>query len=164
MPTNTSRKLLVPALILVLGAAGCTAKAGTTPAGGGQDTDLKYSQCMRDQGLSWFPDPGADGGLRVSVPEGTDQSKVDKAEQACKAYAPGATRGGPLAEEDLDKLRQMSQCVREHGFEKYPDPDADGGIHLDSKTTGLSPDTPGFEKALQECRKLLPPKRSRGDS
>ena len=179
MTTKTRKQLLSAfALTLVVAVAGCTAdedpgvatadpgasKAGAIATGGGQDSDLKYSQCMRDQGLTWFPDPGPDGGLKVSVPDGTDQSKVDKAEQACKAYAPGARQNGPISADDLNRLRQMSQCMRDHGFAKYPDPDAKGGIRIDQKTTGISPDAPGFEKAAQECRKYLPPQRNKGKS
>jgi hypothetical protein len=184
MTTNTRSQrpaflLSAFALMLVAAVAGCTADqdpgvataapgastvAAAAPAAGGDDSGRKFSQCMRGQGLTWFPDPGQDGGLRVSVPDGTDQSTVDKAEQACKAYAPGARQNGPLSADDLDKLRQVSQCMRDHGFAKYPDPDANGSINIDERATGISHAAPGFEKAVQECRKYLPPRRSKGDS
>lgn len=168
------------ALMLAVGTAGCakgedptvaTANSGapkagaTATTGSGQDSGLKYSQCMRDQGFTWFPDPGADGGLKVSVPESTDQSKYEKAEEACKAYAPGSSQnGGKISEEDLNKVRQMAQCIRDHGFSKYPDPDANGGTQINEESTGISHDDPAFQKARQECQKYMPPRKSGGNS
>lgn len=159
------------ALLFVIGAAGCAKKnepsvatvnpgSGTvTKPAGGEQSALKYSQCMRDQGLSWFPDPDAQGNLKVSAPEGVDQSKVDQANEACKKYLPSGGGAGQISTEDLDKIRQMAQCVRDHGFPKYPDPDANGSIAIDSQTTGIQPDDPKFQAAMQECQKYMPPKK-----
>jgi hypothetical protein len=170
---------MVPALALLfaVGAAGCSRDndpgvASASPgapkasaAGNGEGSGLKYSQCMRDQGFAWFPDPGPDGGLKVSVPEGTNQTKFNQAEQTCGVYAPGAGQSGrKLSDEDLDKVRQVSQCMRDHGFPKYPDPDASGSITIDSKALGVEPDDPAFQKAMQECQKYLPPRKSGGSS
>ncbi|MET0236948.1 MAG: hypothetical protein ABW224_20030 [Kibdelosporangium sp.] len=139
------------------------AKTSVAPAGEG--SGLKFSQCVRDQGFPWFPDPGPDGGLQVSVPEGTDQAKFKKAEETCKVYAPGAGQnGGKLGAEDLDKVRQVSQCMRDNGFPKYPDPDATGSITIESSVLGVEPDDPAFQKAMQACQKYLPPRKSGGNS
>lgn len=172
------RTLAAVTLLLAVGTAGCaghddptvatagsgTPKASAGAAANGQDSRLKYSQCMRDHGMTWFPDPGPDGGLGVRVPAGTDENKLEKAQEACKAYAPGSNRNGKLSDEDLNKLRQMSQCVRDHGFSKYPDPDSNGGINVNNETLGVAPDDSAFLKALQECRKYLPPRKSGGNS
>lgn len=161
------------ALMLAVGVGGCAkkddpsvatanpgAKTGSSTPATGQESGLKYSQCMRDQGMSWFPDPGSDGGLKVSVPEGTDQAKLDKAEATCKPYLPGGNGAGPgMSEADIAKMRQMAQCIRDKGFAKYPDPDANGSIHIDEDVTGIKPDDPAFQKAMQECQKYLPPKK-----
>jgi hypothetical protein len=166
-------------LLLTVGAAGCgrhhdpavaTANSGAPNASAGAAADgekslLKFSQCMREQGLTWFPDPQPDGGLVVHNPDGVDQSKVDKAEQACNKYYPAGNGGGPIPAADLAKIRQVSQCMRDHGFAKYPDPDANGSITVDSKVLGVEPTDPAFRKAIQECRKYLPaPKSSKGNS
>lgn len=185
MPTNTKKQrpglvLSAFALMLAVGTAGCakdedptvvTADSGAPKAGAtattdsGENSALKYSQCMRDQGLAWFPDPGADGGLKVSVPEGTDQGTYKKAEDACKAYAPwGGKQGRPISKEDLSKIRQVSQCMRDQGFDKYPDPDANGSISIDSKVIGAEPDDPAFQKAIKECNKYMPTPRNKENS
>ncbi|MET7403427.1 hypothetical protein ABZS66_59140 [Dactylosporangium sp. NPDC005572] len=172
---------IVPAIVLLLavGAAGCsrhddpavaTANSGAPDAGAGAAGDgetslLRFSQCMRDQGLTWYPDPQPDGGLVVHNPDGVDQGKLAKAEEACKRYYPGGSQRGPIPAEDLAKIRQVSQCMRDHGFANYPDPDANGSITIDSKVLGVEPDDPAFQRARQECDKYLPaPKRSKGTS
>jgi hypothetical protein len=158
-------------MVLVLftaGAAGCTRNAGPTVAtagpGGvqasagadGERSAPRYSKCMREQGLTWFPDPDAQGGLTVHNPDGVDQREVERAEQACKAYAPweGPKKAAPAA--DLERLRQVSRCMREHGVEKYPDPDAYGGVTIDSQAVGVDPDSETFRKARQECERYMP--------
>jgi hypothetical protein len=173
--------LVTLALLLAVGTAGCTrpddpevATAGSGPGaaagsraapGGEEDSPLRYSQCMRDQGLPWFPDPQPDGGMKVSVPDGTNPAKMDKAEKACQKYQPGADENGPpLSAADLDKLRQVAQCIRDRGFPKWPDPDSHGRTTIDSKTLGADPNDPAFVKAQQECHKYAPPRPKRSGS
>jgi hypothetical protein len=137
----------------------------TATAGSGEASLLKFSRCMRDQGFPWYPDPQPDGGLVVHNPDGVDQSKLDKAEDACKKYYPGQGQEGPIPAEDLEKIQQMAQCMRDHGFAKYPDPDASGSINIDSQVLGVEPNDPAFQKAMHECQKYMPaPKSSKGNS
>ena len=170
MPTNTKKQRTVLilsafALALSMGTAGCAKDKAPTVATGdpGEASPLKFSQCMRDQGLTWYPDPQPDGGLVVHNPENVDQSKVDKAEEACKKYNPAESRQGPMPAEDIAKMRQVSQCMREHGIEKWPDPDANGGVFIDEKS-GISPEAPAVQKAQQECQKYRPTPRTKGTS
>jgi hypothetical protein len=77
---------------------------------------------------------------------------------------PEANQNGKISDADLNKLRQMAQCIRDHGFSKYPDPDSNGSTQISSRALGVEPDDPAFEKARQECQKYLPPRKSRGNS
>jgi hypothetical protein len=55
--------------------------------------------------------------------------------------------------------------MRDHGFAKYPDPDANGSVTIDSKVLGVEPDDPAFQRARQACNKYMPaPKNSKGNS
>ncbi len=185
MSTNTKkhRPLWIGsalALVLTLGAAGCgrhddpsvaTAGSGGAPKAGaaapadGDKSLVRFSQCMRDQGLKWYPDPQPDGGLVVHSPDGVDQSTLDKAQQRCQKYYPSGSGGAPIPAADLAKIRRVAQCVRDHGFAKYPDPDANGSTSIDAKVLGVEPTDPAFKNALQECGKYLPaPKSSQGTS
>ena len=174
MPTMTNKHrptmmiLSAFSLVLALGMAGCgkdgdpsvaSANPGSTHAGGnGADSApsaLKFSQCMRAQGFSWYPDPDSGGNLNVNEPDGIDRTKYEKAQTTCDVYAPWGNGNSKKSAGDLDKLRKVSQCMRDHGFAKFPDPDQNGSINLD-KNSGITPTDPGFQKAQQECQKYAP--------
>jgi hypothetical protein len=55
---------------------------------------LKYAICMRGHGLSWFPDPNAQGHLDVSFPrgDGPDDPQYVAASKACSDDLPGGAR------------------------------------------------------------------------
>jgi uncharacterized protein (DUF305 family) len=52
-----------------------------------RDKMVKFAQCMRQHGID-MPDPGADGAFKVRVKKG-EEAQMDKAQTACKEYAPG---------------------------------------------------------------------------
>jgi hypothetical protein len=58
---------------------------------------LRYSACMRENGVPNFPDPktNAEGGIELSAGSGLDPSspQYKAAEKACKELAPGANGG-----------------------------------------------------------------------
>jgi hypothetical protein len=107
--------------------------------------------------MTWYPDPDPDasGNLNAKEPAGVGEAKYQQAQKACEVYAPWGNGNSKKSSADLDKLRQVSQCMREHGFAKFPDPDQNGSINLD-KNSGLSPNDPAFQKAQQECQKYAP--------
>jgi hypothetical protein len=155
-------RTLAVLVVVAFSAAACTQQQASPPAGGSDERDpAKFSQCMRDQGLSWYPDPQPDGGLVVHQPDGVDETKMKKAEQACAKYFPGGGVKKPAPAEDIAKLRQVSQCMRDHGYDKFPDPDAYGGISVDNKLLGVDDNDPKFRAADQECRKYLPSPRTK---
>jgi hypothetical protein len=45
--------------------------------------------------------------------------------------------------------------MRAHGVSSFPDPDGQGGIHLDA-STHINPFSPSFRAAQARCHKLLP--------
>jgi hypothetical protein len=56
------------------------------------------------------------------------------------------------------KAVQFSQCMRDHGVEKFPDPDSSGALTVDEVANGSTVDTtsPSFDRALSACRDLQP--------
>lgn len=58
---------------------------------------LKYAQCMRDNGISDFPDPNEDGGIAVQNEPGSDldpnSAQYQAADKACKQYLPEGGEG-----------------------------------------------------------------------
>jgi hypothetical protein len=164
---------LVLCLLLALGVAGCGGSKGgngiasaggsatpTSSAGAGtgnnQDTALKYSQCMRDNGVPKFPDPNANGGISLDGDQlGVSKDKVDAATQKCKQYLPNGGEPQKIDPQQLDKLRQYAKCMRENGVPKFPDPDENGGIALDPAKLGMDPVGPQIKAAEKVCQKLL---------
>jgi hypothetical protein len=118
------------ALVALIG-AGC--------GGGGSDGDgnttaanqgkaVKFAQCMRENGVSQFPDPDASGQLTIDgVLNGSsidpDSPTWNAAIDACKGLQPpGFTGGGERSSDEQDAALQFAQCVREHGVPDFPDP------------------------------------------
>ncbi|AGZ39732.1 hypothetical protein [Actinoplanes friuliensis] len=167
-------KVLALGLLLTASAAGCggptgddggVASVGGTPTASSnattskerdEDAPLKFSQCMREQGLTWFPDPKPGGGLQIKIPQGTDKAKVDAAMVACKEWAPDGGQDGPADPERLERARQLAQCMRDNGIKNFPDPRPDGSIHVDGSKVGAGPGDPSFDKAEQACSKFAP--------
>ncbi|GEC09815.1 hypothetical protein SSP24_74700 [Streptomyces spinoverrucosus] len=157
----------VSTALLLVGVAGCGATGGAfagkqqeTPSASQQQAPLKYAQCMRDNGVP-MEDPTGDGSSG-SIPADVPKSAVDKADKACKKYAPeggadnsrsvgSAPPDGPRAQKDR---LEFAQCMRDHGYD-MPDPGSDGSVSLDMGDAA-------FRKASAACRDIL--MKSRGQS
>jgi hypothetical protein len=162
-------------LVLLLSLAGCAADqggdgvatAGGTPSGGASSAPaddsgdgLKFAQCMRENGMTWYKDPAPDEkGIRISVPKGQDKAKVDAAMKACKKYLPDGGAPPKMDAATAELMRQMSKCMRENGVPNFPDPGPDGGIQVDSDKLGMSPGDPAFNAAEKACARFRPSPR-----
>ncbi|MGH3714023.1 MAG: hypothetical protein ACRDT4_11270 [Micromonosporaceae bacterium] len=174
-----TRKGLVLALMVALSVAGCgyaddgngiatgggTAKA-TGPAADrmtDKERAVKFGRCMRENGVPDFPDPDVEGGgVRLRAPEGMDKKKVDAAMEKCKQYLPNAGEPPPADPKRRAQMLKYAQCMREHGVPKFPDPDDDGRMQINSDQLGMPPDDPRFKAAEKECAKLRPAPPSGG--
>jgi hypothetical protein len=161
-------------LVLLLMLAGCAAKtsgngvatadgkptaaaSSAPPAVDDQDAALKFSQCMRGHGMTWFPDPKpGNGGLQIRIPPGQDKSKVDAAMSACKKFMPNGGAPDKADPAALAQMRQFSKCMRANGVPNFPDPTANGEMHLDSRKVGMGPGDPAFDAASKTCAKYQP--------
>ena len=143
---------LLPILCAGLMVAALTsgAAAQQTPADR-DDMALAYSQCMRDNGFTEFPDPAPGGDLRIQVtPESAPRFRA--AGEACRDLAPEGFRDEGVSPEELDALIRLSQCVRENGVPDFPDPDAGGRFNLEGVSSG--PGDPRIEAAMEACDDL----------
>ena len=137
-------------------AGGAPTPSSSAAAKTDQDAPLKFSQCMREQGLTWFPDPNPGGQMTIKIPKGTDKAKVDAATEACKQWAPDAGRPEKADPEMLEQARKLSQCMRDNGVTNFPDPDPNGNMHIDGAKVGMGPGDPTFDKADKACSGLRP--------
>lgn len=98
-----------------------TAESSATPTNSTSTPDpRRFAACLRERGID-VPDPGP--GEQVELQ--TKDDKTRAALRACAQYAPPREQ-----EEDsvLDPAasRAFAQCIREHGFPDFPDPDEQG--------------------------------------
>lgn len=128
-----------------------TAK-GAPPKGG---STLAYAKCMREHGISNFPDPNAQGLLDI------DGNKVDMkssqaqaADKACKPLLPAVGNAKPPAGVKEAAL-EYSKCMRKNGVPKFPDPNAEGGLDINGETLGVDPNGDVFKGADKTCQPIL---------
>jgi hypothetical protein len=131
--------------------AGCSGRsAGSSPgsptASPSAATDAQilavgreYAQCVRTHGIADFPDPVvADGLLGWQASDGTNPKQLlqnnKPARDACDPILdrlpPSAVKRASFSPEDMQNLLRYAQCMREHGYPDWPDPQADGSFSL----------------------------------
>lgn len=165
---NMSRKLgpLAALAVVALIGAGCSdaadekGSAGNTNAG--QEQAMKFAECMRDNGVSEFPDPDASEGLTIDgVLNG---SSLDSSTPAWKAalsacrdlQPPGFTGDAQVTAEEQARRLEFAQCMRDNGVEDFPDPAEDEPL-VDTTRIPSSATEGGMtiiNAAMQTCRDL----------
>ena len=147
-----------PAVASAPGAGGNAAAASAGPGADDPDAQLKFSRCMREQGLSWFPDP-SDGKLAIKPPPGTDDKKIQAAQEKCKQFLPNGGEPPKLSAEELEKVRLYAKCMRENGLPNFPDPGPKGELDIDVAKVGSGPDDPSWQKAEASCKQFDGPRQ-----
>jgi hypothetical protein len=134
--------LAVLGLVALISACGSNASAGTgTAASSGPltttptslDHAVKFSQCMRDNGVKQFPDPNASGQLTIDgVVNGSGLNPNSEAFQqaltACKALEPPGFAGTTRTPQQQEVALKFAQCIRDNGVSDFPDPTPDGPL------------------------------------
>jgi hypothetical protein len=132
--------------------------AGVSGAGA-----LKFAQCVRAHGVPGFPDPNAQGVFSQNGPSATGTPQFQSASRTCMSllHLGGAPPSPAQQAQQLAALVKYSTCLRTHGLPSYPDPKTfpGGGFGIQIKEgpgTGLDPNSPIFQRAVQDCRSLQP--------
>jgi hypothetical protein len=136
---------------------GASAAASPTASLGDQDQALKFSQCMRANGVPNYPDPKFDGngGTSITLPNGIDRQKVDAATQKCKQYLPNGGQPQKADPAVVAQLRKFAQCMRANGVPNFPDP-TDAGLQLNNDQLGMDPNDARYQAAQQKCNQYQP--------
>jgi hypothetical protein len=128
---------------------------------------LPFSQCMREHGVTNFPDPQANGSLSISF----DPSKGDvdpnsptmqAAQTACEALMPKVSESSADQKQHYEQALAFSKCIREHGVPNFPDPQQAGTggtvvrVGEPGSGGGFDPESPTFKTAMQACQSLIP--------
>jgi hypothetical protein len=101
--------------------AGHTNTASHRSAVTPREKAVKFSECMRANGVSDFPDPNASGEF-PSYGVSVSPSVWRKAVAACKALQPPGTLSAKLSPAQESAALKFAQCVRENGVADFPDP------------------------------------------
>jgi len=112
--------------------AGCSSDSAENGGTGKTNADyekaVKFSECMRKNGVSEFPDPDASGQLTVdAVINGSsidpNSPAWDAAMGACKdLQPPGFTGDDEVTPEEQEARLAFAQCIRDNGVKDFPDP------------------------------------------
>ncbi len=177
--SRTARHHLAGACLLAVAAllAACGGSSSTDPPASRsaalQEDALKFSKCMREHGIKNFPNPefseghtqlhvkaGGPGGIEVAP------QTMEAAQKACQHYqealAPKLTPQERVQHEEA--LQKFAACMRKNGVhvEVQSAPGGGGvGIRVGQRSGGgggANPESPSFQKAQEECQKLLPNK------
>jgi hypothetical protein len=123
--------LAVLAFVALIGASCADEAAKNDNATAGQPPALRFAECMRDNGVSEFPDPDASGELTIDgVLNGSsldpESATWKRAVTACKdLQPPGFTGDEEVTPSEHESRLEFAQCMRDNGVKDFPDP-ADG--------------------------------------
>jgi hypothetical protein len=152
---NRSVLLAASAATLALTVAGCggsgDSKTSSSSSNSNLEKAVRYAQCMRENGLTDFPDPDKNGKFVIPAGgPGRDTSQFKKAQQACKSQEPPGIKDNPaeIAKAQASWLK-FANCMRQHGIQDFPDP-KDGRLLVDRNRINVN--SPQFKNALKACR------------
>ena len=164
----TFRPLTALALMAVI-ATGCSETPTATETGSATETAaprskaVRFSECMRQNGVSAFPDPEPSGELTIDgVLNGSgidpESGPWQQAISACKALQPSGFTGRKATPQEQDQRLVFAQCIREHGVTDFPDP-APGDPLVDTNKIPSSNRDGGMDSlnaAMQQCADAAP--------
>ena len=133
---------------------------------------LAYAQCLRDNGIDVDdPEAGATGGRAIfGGGPGTDGPTIDRrseefiaANESCgEILEASRPEVDPEAEQErLEEQLALAQCIRDQGFEDYPDPaiGSDGRLERvrgqEMTEMGIDRRSPEFQEAIGACREEM---------
>ena len=164
--TGTRRRwpLAALAIVAVIG-AGCGSDAASKTGAGNtasstHEKAMKFAACMRDNGVSGFPDPDASGATTVDrIVNGSSLDPSSpawkRAIDACRDLEPPGFTGRKRSAHEQKIALEFAQCMRDHGVEDFPDPTPDGPLidttRIPSAAGRGALSIPGFKAATDRC-------------
>ncbi len=115
---------------------------------------VKFSDCMRSNGITNFPDPTSTGGIHISSSSGIDPQspQFQAAQKACRKYFPGPNLSrAQIAQREAQAL-EFAKCMRANAVPNFPDPQfAANGAEMVRPVAGVDPNSPTYQAAATKC-------------
>jgi hypothetical protein len=104
--------------------ASCGSSSRKPAAKSRAHTAIAFSKCMREHGVTDFPDPGGGGGGINLAGTGINPNSpaFRSAQAACFKLIPGAGPGTHASEQQIKQDTEMAKCMRDHGVMGFPEP------------------------------------------
>jgi len=134
--------------------ASTTATTTTTSNANGL---LAFSQCMRSNGVSSFPDPQrfAGGNVKLTIHNLGSSPQLQAALNACSHLLPQRGGGQETTQQTRTQLADelsFARCMRSHGVSRFPDPTAQGGLSVEMvQAQGIDVHSPAVLRVVQTC-------------
>lgn len=102
--------------------------------------------CARAHGDPTFPDPTVDSQGQATFPPGTQKPPAATIAACQSIYdrLPASVRGGGAP--DIQMEIKFAQCMRAHGLNDWPDPQADGSYRLPPNLQTTSKSGPVWDR------------------
>jgi hypothetical protein len=113
--------------------ASASASGGGNPSATNHEKAVKFAECMRNNGVSAFPDPPASGNLTIdAIANGssldTSTPAFTQAISACKHLEPAGFTGSKRSSAQQSAALKFAQCMRANGVPDFPDPVPNGPL------------------------------------
>ncbi|MGO9884150.1 MAG: hypothetical protein ACLPV4_14160 [Solirubrobacteraceae bacterium] len=175
LPSLTVLAALTVVLLAACGGSGKPSSSGSPSGSSGKaftaSAAHEYPACMRDHGVTNFPDPQVNGNhitLQIT-PSITGSPAFKSAQKACTSLLPaGAGRfNGPSPAQQkarTEGLLAFAACVRKHGFPSFPDPTSQGQLTLEMiRQAGINLQQPAVLQAGDACVSVSHGQITKGD-
>ena len=121
---------------------------------------LAFSNCMRSNGVSNFPDPQhfVGGNVKLTLHNyGPDNPRIQAAMNACGQLLPSGNGGGEqISVADRIDYLEAAACMRRHGLPNFPDPAFQNNSVTFNIPSSINKNSPVALRAITTCRKLIP--------
>ncbi len=159
------RALAIASLTLLVAGCGGSGKSPTSGPGRSQNplqAAFRFSACMRDHGVTNFPDPqpinhNGEHGVRIEDVGPKGSPRFAAATRACQGILPAPTGNAPLQTAQQQRTRladalSFAKCMRSRGVTRFPDPTAQGDLTVEMvQAQGIDVHSPAVLQVVQAC-------------
>jgi hypothetical protein len=151
-------QLIAAAVVLsvMLGACSSSSSSDAPSAQGGTSSTAQagvaqFAQCMRQSGVTNFPDP--QNGHFVMSSSIQSNPHFRSAIQACQHFLGASGIGSGNSSGTQSAQLAFAHCMQTHGVPSFPDPQPGGAIVAPPQSVRS---TAAYQSAYDECKSKLP--------